>query len=313
MKKSVKLLFMTIVLVTLISMICPIGVFAATSKKYSLRNDFNIESNSGPVWFYQMYQPDTKKYINLDVYKTTALMYVSNLPGVEWGGIGNGNWLPFVSADAAATFVAPESGNALITYDPQVDNANRSKGNAWLWNGGDGARVKIMKNGVKVWPTDKEWFDLLPIKANTVPDFQIDVIKGDKISFHVNGGPANDIASDNLNWWVNVELYASGSTTTPTTAPTTGVSKSSSTASTSQIISESLTSSAVEDSQVSEETSEISESEKSEENSNDFKSENNSENDSENSNSLPIIIAVIAVVIIGGGLALYLFKFRKAK
>lgn len=211
MKKIISLLCMLTTLLAMTTFLFS-NVSAAEVKTYSLRNDFS-ETNQGPVWFYQMYDLKEKKYVNLDNYSPTMLLWASKRTDRAWGGVGNGAWLPFEFGDCAvATFESPESGPCSITYDPQVNPAKKSKGNAWLWQGGDGVRIKIMQNDKVIFPVGAEWFDLAPIVANTVPDVQFDIKKGDKIHFYVDGGVAMDISGDNLNWWPNININPTATT-----------------------------------------------------------------------------------------------------
>jgi hypothetical protein len=302
MKSFFKAISLIIIISMLLLAVTPCIAFAET-KVYSLRGDFDQEKNDGPIWLYQMYQNDTKKYINLDEYKEAWFMYVSKLPGYEIGGVGNGSWCPFTTADAVATFVSPSTGTALITADQHKDSLGRSKGNAWLWNGGDGARIKIMINDTKAWPTDKDWFDLAPIKANTIPDIKLNFKKGDKVYFHLNAGPAGDMNSDNLNWWLNVKL------TSDTAQGSTASTNNQSTAATQSKQSNTVNTEASSDKSDSIVANTDSKNNSNESNTSSVMSEKKNEEKSGSNNSIIFIIIALIVVLCGAGV----FVFTKMK
>lgn len=184
-----------------------IAVFA-TDEFYSLRDDFDNEVNAGPTWFYGVIHAGSATHTAgefelLDSYNSSYYQWVKTEVGYEWGGLGNGNWLPFWNADTVARWVSPKSGSIVISAEdqPAVDGVT---GNIDAWSGGN-VRFKIMKNDIKIYPTDSEWF-VTTTRISDIPDVTTTVQAGDKIDIVLNAGADMVIAGDNLNYYPTINL-----------------------------------------------------------------------------------------------------------
>jgi len=210
-----------------LAMLCSISaaVFAA-DEFYSLRDDFDNEFNAGPTWFYGVIHNGSATHTAgefelLNSYNSAYFQWVKTEVGYEWGGLGNGNWLPFWNADTVARWVSPKSGSIVISADDQPAVGGIT-GNIDAWSGGN-VRFKIMKNDVKIYPTDSDWF-VTTTRISDIPDVTTTVEAGDKIDIVLNAGADMVIAGDNLNYYPTINLTPTVVVTPtpiiPTAAPT---------------------------------------------------------------------------------------------
>jgi hypothetical protein len=207
MKKNLIKKIFTFISIMLLCISIGLNAFAE-DEIFSLRDDFDSQANAGPVWYYGMYHHGSATHTAgewqiFNSYKESWIMWVNTETGYEWGGLGAGNWLAFWNADTAARWVAPKSGNIVISaYDQQP--VGTMTGNVDIWGGGS-VRIKIMKNNTKIYPTDSEWLTTTK-RLTAIPNINATVEAGDKIEFVVNAGEDMSMSGDNMNYWPIITL-----------------------------------------------------------------------------------------------------------
>jgi hypothetical protein len=89
-----------------------------------------------------------------------------------------GSWMrPGTLTDAARVFVSPYPGTVTISGTIHKDIYHTS---------GDGVRVKVLKNGVRIWP-ETDWYMIAPSDITGVAmNVTTQVQKGDRLSFVIN-------------------------------------------------------------------------------------------------------------------------------
>ncbi|MFD2612477.1 fibronectin type III domain-containing protein [Paenibacillus gansuensis] len=95
---------------------------------------------------------------------------------------------PAVGSDAVLKWVSPVTGTLTITGSPQYIVNDRTQG--------DGADVKIMKNGTQLWSASLNPFSFAAESA--VHNVTVSVNQGDVLYFHVNA--KNDALKESV-WW----------------------------------------------------------------------------------------------------------------
>lgn len=142
----------------------------------------------GPVWYYQKW--NGVSFTNIAAYDSG---WNSWRDGSTYLLVGSNFQHPESAAPSVRTWVAPASGTVAVS----------SNGNLSLWSsGGDGVLVKVMKNGIKVWPRGNtvadRWQYVSYASPYAFPTQLINVTQGDHLEFTVNMN--GTITSDAITW-----------------------------------------------------------------------------------------------------------------
>ncbi|MCD9021601.1 hypothetical protein [Cohnella silvisoli] len=145
-------------------------------------------TTQGPVWYYQKWNGIS--FTNIAAYDAS---WSSWRDGATYLMVGINYQHPESTASSARTWVAPAKGTVAVS----------ANGNLSLWSpGGDGVLVKIMKNGIKVWPRGSQpadkWQYVSYSSPYTFPTQLINVTEGDQLEFTVNMN--GTITSDATTW-----------------------------------------------------------------------------------------------------------------
>lgn len=101
---------------------------------------------------------------------------------------------------SASEFMQPDTNDAVRAWKAPYSGTVQIKGhvNKWDITGGDGVKVKIMKNDIQIWPSSG-WESLAyNDKVGLLQDFNIKVSQGDYIYYVVNQN--SNSANDNTFW-----------------------------------------------------------------------------------------------------------------
>ncbi|MGG1515483.1 Ig-like domain-containing protein [Paenibacillus oryzisoli] len=143
----------------------------------------------GKQWRYQYRLFDAAAFQDLPLYTYTSWGKVAG--SWNWGRIWSNGLTPGTQADTSRTYVAPESGTvtlsaaSAITIDPNTSG---------------GARLKVMKNDIQIWPETEEWAPLAANQTILFPSLTVSVLKGDRIYFIANSGANHSNGYDNITW-----------------------------------------------------------------------------------------------------------------
>ncbi|MPQ43259.1 glycoside hydrolase domain-containing protein [Clostridium tarantellae] len=176
------------------------NVFGNLADIFEFDKDFsNIQGNKG--WYY-------KEFVNGEYKDLTYNTSINN--GIwqgshEWCRIYKPSMLhPGPTQDIVLAFKCPKNGRINITS--VVKKANTSSGN--------GIKVNIKYNNMKIWPIDNEWQS---IKYNDSvgynQDTTIEIEKDGMIYFTVNNNGNGDIGQDNTFWNPKI-VYVNDNVTT---------------------------------------------------------------------------------------------------
>ena len=121
--------------------------------------------------------------------------------------------MPTVKRDAAIVYKADRTGNLTI-----ISGNTYRGGDLAIWQyfdmlaiedmeglkDADGFRMRIEKNGSRVWPTDSPWMEYKPDTTNKgvfdFADFTLGVQEGDTIAIRFNCGEAENTSLDSINF-----------------------------------------------------------------------------------------------------------------
>lgn len=154
-------------------------------KNYKASDGFSTTTQGFDNWYYKDWDGST--YQNM-TYDTTVNAWKgrSNYAYIGWNGAGNIH--PGDATDSVRTFLCPVAGSIVITGDVRKQDIS----------GGDGVKVKILKNSTQVWPAtgwqDIAYNDSVGYDVN-VP---VTVAEGDEIRFVVNRN--GNISNDSTYW-----------------------------------------------------------------------------------------------------------------
>lgn len=127
--------------------------------------------------------------------------------------VGSNSFTPLSGKDAVLVYTAQDSGNLTIRpgnsyrsadlalyryYDAYYDLTQAQVAEV------DGVRIRIEKNGERIWPVDKPWQEFVPDQQNrgtfSFDEIEIGVDIGDEIAIRVNSGAAGSALYDELNF-----------------------------------------------------------------------------------------------------------------
>jgi hypothetical protein len=89
-------------------------------------------------------------------------------------------WIPWLKPglkhDVAVVWTAPQDGRVRVETQASKYDSNL----------GDGVRLQVRRNGVRVWPETTEWLCVTEVLPALEVELDLDVARGDEIQFVVN-------------------------------------------------------------------------------------------------------------------------------